>query len=84
MSQRKEHNLQAARGCPNYAACPICYGCENKAVHLYEVCQLCQVPIDSHNHTAKSYMIKRSNFKVKLTPETIEEIKKIDKEVIVH
>jgi predicted amidophosphoribosyltransferase len=82
MSKRQEQNRKLSRGCPNYSPCPICFACENKAVHLYEACQTCQVPIDSHNHVAKTYMIKRENFRTVLTPETAEEFAKLDADAV--
>lgn len=72
MSRKKEMWAKEAKGCPNYKPCPICFSCENKAVHLYEACMTCQVPIDHHNHVGKAWMIKRENFQVVTSEETLD------------
>lgn len=68
--QTRELRLKQANGCPWYDPCPICYNCMNKASHLYARCASCQVPHDAHTHRHRSYMIRRENFRISLTPET--------------
>lgn len=77
MSKKRDHFKTLAKGCPNYKPCPICYSCENKAVHLYSECEKCEVPWDHHNHTAKSYMIRRKNYALTLSHETKRDLGRI-------
>lgn len=53
--------------CHQYQPCPICNKCKNKASNLYVACQNCQIPICGHKQSDIERMIKRSNFKMKMT-----------------
>jgi predicted amidophosphoribosyltransferase len=77
MSRKREEMLKRSKGCPNYKPCPLCYSCENKATHLYVECESCEVPWDHHNHTAKSYMIKRPNFAIRVSEEAKEQLREL-------
>ena len=63
--------------CSRYNPCPICDKCLNKASHLYIRCQNCGIPICVHKHKDRITMIKRNNFKIKVTDETFEKIRNL-------
>ena len=67
--------------CPRYDPCPICNKCKNKASHLYVKCEVCQIPICVHKYKDKEFMIRRDNFKIPVSKETINKIKKVEEEV---
>ena len=67
--------------CPRYDPCPICDKCRAKASHLYKSCETCKIPICSHTYHDREMMIKRKNFIIDVTPEVMDMIKQIDKEV---
>lgn len=71
----QEEKLALSKGCSMYDACPICFNCINKAAHLYERCQSCEVPHDAHTHKHRSFLIRRENFAITVTPETGEKLK---------
>lgn len=60
--------------CPRYNPCPICDKCQNKASHLYVKCQLCQIPICTHKYHDRELMIRRNNFVLKVTKETMDKL----------
>lgn len=62
--------------CPRYDPCPICNKCLNKASHLYVKCAVCEIPICVHKYKDKEYMIRRDNFAINVSKDTMEEIKK--------
>lgn len=70
------------RTCKRYNPCPICSKCMNKASHLYVACQTCQIPICSHTYSDREKMIKRKNFTQYVSKEIMNEILRIEKEVI--
>ena len=61
--------------CPRYDPCPICNKCLNKASHLYVKCAVCEIPICVHKYKDKEYMIRRNNFSINVSKETMEAIK---------
>lgn len=63
--------------CVRYNPCPICDKCQNKASHLYVKCQTCDIPICVHKYKDRQFMIKRDNFKVNVSKETMEELIKL-------
>lgn len=67
-------NKECFMDCVRYNPCPICDKCQNKASHLYVKCQICQIPICTHKHKDRNFMIKRNNFKLKVSKETIEKL----------
>ena len=67
--------------CPRYDPCPICDKCRNKASHLYVSCQTCQIPICSHTYADRDNMIKRKNFVIYASKDTMDAIKMLDKEI---
>ena len=68
--------------CPRYDPCPICDKCRNKASHLFKACETCKIPICSHTYNDRANMIKRKNFTLFVEKETIDAIKKLDREVL--
>jgi hypothetical protein len=77
-----EEKEPKTKTCPRYNPCPICSKCLNKASHLYVSCQTCQIPICSHTYENRENMIKRKNFTQYVTKEIMDEIHRIDREVI--
>lgn len=69
MSAQKEQFHNLANGCEMYDPCPLCYKCQNKAIHLYRRCETCPVPHDAHTHKNRAFFIRRDNFRLTLTPE---------------
>lgn len=67
--------------CKMYEPCRICDKCLNKASHLYVKCQNCQIPICTHKHKDRVTMIKRANFKLKVSENTINNLKWLSKEL---
>ena len=67
--------------CPRYDPCPICDKCRNKASHLYVACQTCKINICCHTYSDRDKMIKRDNFVLPVSKETMDEIKKLAEEV---
>lgn len=67
--------------CKRYNPCPICDKCLNKASHLYVRCQNCQIPICTHKHKDRITMIKRKNFKIKVSDKTEEAFINLSKEI---
>lgn len=65
--------------CKMYEPCPLCDKCRNKASHLYVKCQSCEIPICTHTHADKAKMLKRDNFKVKVSKETYNKLVKMVK-----
>lgn len=63
-----------AKTCKMYNPCPICSKCLNKASHLYVKCQTCNIPICVHRYADRSKMIKRKNFEIKVSKETMKKI----------
>lgn len=72
-----EEHEPRAQHCNLYNPCPVCSKCSNKASNLYYECQECLIPMCTHKHEDKSFLIKRSNFKVEAT----EDVKKIFQEL---
>lgn len=64
--------------CSWYSRCPLCYKCMNVAEHLYRRCKRCGFSQDRCNHRdkQKNKMILRKNFKLTLTEETKDWIRK--------
>lgn len=85
LGRRNRDNFEAGepkfKSCPRYDPCPICDKCRAKASHLYVACQTCKIPICSHTYADRDRMIKRKNFEMIVTEETMNEIRAIDKEV---
>lgn len=77
-----EEHEPKTKTCPRYNPCPICSKCMNKASHLYVACQTCQIPICSHTYSDREKMIKRKNFTQYVSKEIMNEILRIEKEVI--
>ena len=69
MSAQKEQFREMAKGCEMYDPCPLCFKCQNKAIHLYKRCEGCPVPQDAHTHKNRAFFIRRENFGIKLTKE---------------
>ena len=67
--------------CTLYDPCPICDKCRAKASHLYVSCQTCKIPICSHTYNDRDKMIKRKNFTLMVTPEVMNTIKELEKEI---
>ena len=63
--------------CPRYDPCPICDKCRAKASHLYKACETCNIPICSHTYSDRENMIKRKNFTITVSKETMNEIKRL-------
>lgn len=63
--------------CNLYDPCPLCDKCRNKASHLYVRCQTCQIPICVHTHKDKEKMLRRSNFSVRVSEGTINNLSEI-------
>lgn len=61
--------------CNLYSPCHICNKCLNKASHLYVKCQNCGIPICTHKDKDRRTMIKRNNFKIKVSEETLNELR---------
>lgn len=82
LGSRNRDNYEAGerkfKTCPRYSGCPICDKCVNKASHLYVACQTCKIPICSHTYSDRDKMIKRKNFTVMVSQETMNAIKCID------
>lgn len=70
------------RTCPRYDPCPICDKCRAKASHLYKSCEICKIPICSHTYKDREKMIKRSNFTILVTEETMKMIEDTANKVI--
>lgn len=67
--------------CSLYNPCRICDKCLNKASHLYVRCQNCDIPICTHKHKDRVTMIKRKNFTIKVSENTLKELRKLSEEV---
>ena len=67
--------------CTRYDPCPICDKCRAKASHLYVSCQTCKIPICSHTYNDRDKMIKRKNFTLMVTPEVMNTITELEKEI---
>lgn len=82
LGRRNRDNFEAGepkfKTCPRYDPCPICDKCRNKASHLYVACQTCKIPICSHTYEDREKMIKRKNFTIPVTEETMNAIREID------
>lgn len=63
--------------CIRYNPCPICDKCQNKASHLYVKCQLCEIPICVHKYKDRDFMIKRKNFEIHVSKETMVELNRL-------
>ena len=74
-----EEHADCFTKCPRYDPCPICDKCQNKASHLYVKCQICQIPICTHKYHDRELMIRRNNFKINVSKETMEKIKELEK-----
>ena len=66
--------------CKMYNPCPICSKCLNKASHLYVKCQTCNIPICVHKHIDRKRMIKRDNFAIEVSKETMNKIEGLNYE----
>lgn len=66
--------------CKMYNPCAICHKCQNKASHLYVRCQSCQIPMCIHKHVNRMTMIKRDNFKINVSKEVIEKLRRLNEE----
>lgn len=67
--------------CIRYDPCPICDKCQNKASHLYVKCQTCQIPICVHKYHDRDFMIKRKNFKIYVSKDTMNQLDKLAEKV---
>lgn len=67
------------KDCPRYDPCPICDKCRAKGSHLYVACQTCKIPICSHTYEDRERMIKRENFVIKVSKETMNAIEELDR-----
>lgn len=72
-----EENDKCFMDCIRYSPCPICDKCLNKASHLYIKCQTCELPICTHKYNDRKLMIRRSNFKLKVSDTTFNELRKM-------
>ena len=85
LGSRNRDNYEAGepkfKSCPRYDPCPICDKCRAKASHLYVACQTCKIPICSHTYSDREKMIKRKNFIINVSEETMNTVKEIDKEI---
>lgn len=61
--------------CSLYEGCRICDKCLNKASHLYVRCQNCTIPICTHKHGDRVKMIRRENFKIKVSDKVLEKLR---------
>lgn len=66
--------------CSDYSPCRICYKCTNKASHLHVKCSNCNIPACIHTGANVNKMIKRKNFALKVSSDTLCKIKKMIKE----
>lgn len=69
--------------CSMYEPCAICDKCLNKASHLYVRCQNCQIPICTHKHSDRVFMIRRENFTINVNKEVEERIKNLSKKLLI-
>ena len=74
-----KENKNCFTNCPRYDPCPICNKCLNKASHLYVKCEVCQIPICVHKYKDRKYMIRRNNFKINVSKDTMNKIKEVEK-----
>ena len=81
LGRRNRDNYEAGepkfKTCPRYDPCPICDKCRAKASHLYKACETCNIPICSHTYSDRENMIKRKNFTITVSKETMNEIKRL-------
>lgn len=63
--------------CKMYDPCPICDKCNNKASHIYVRCQNCEIPICQHTYKDKCFMIRRSNFKLKVDNQVFQKLREL-------
>lgn len=63
--------------CSLYDPCRICSKCLNKASHLYVRCQNCGIPICTHKHKDRVTMIKRKNFAIKVSENTLKKLREL-------
>lgn len=77
-----EEEEKKFNSCYLYNPCPICDKCQNKASHLYVKCQTCKIPICTHTYKDRKFMIRRDNFKLNVSKEVEEKIKRKSDEVI--
>lgn len=54
-------------GCKTYDPCPICFKCKARAVHLYERCTRCQIPLCVHSQKETEHLIRPENFTSKVS-----------------
>ena len=87
LGSRNRDNYEAGerkfKTCPRYDPCPICDKCRAKASHLYVACQTCKIPICSHTYADRDKMIKRKNFTVMVSQETMKAIKHVDFDLMI-
>lgn len=76
-----DENKECFTKCIRYNPCPICDKCQSKASHLYVKCQLCEIPICTHKYKDRQYMIRRNNFKITASKETIDKLNSLSKQV---
>lgn len=69
-------------GCSMYYPCPICDKCLNKASHLYVRCENCGIPICVHTNKDKMTLIKRKNFKIKVSEKTFNILRNLSKDIL--
>lgn len=70
--------------CKMYDPCPICDKCRNKASHLYVRCQNCLIPMCAHTYANRAKMIRRQNFKLKVSKEIVIKLRELSKEVLTN
>lgn len=76
-SRREDYEEEKKRvNCNNYDQCPVCYKCINKAGHLYEQCERCNIPLCHHNHESRKKLIRPNNFVLVANDELKESILK--------
>ena len=72
-----DENKNCFTKCPRYNPCAICDKCQNKASHLYIRCQTCEIPICTHKYNDRVFMIKRKNFAITVSRETMAELNRL-------
>lgn len=70
-------NEKRLEQCSLYDPCRICDKCLNKASHLYVRCQNCTIPICTHKHKDRVRMIRRNNFKIKVSDKVLNELRRL-------
>lgn len=66
--------------CVRYNPCPICNKCQNKASHLYVKCQICEIPICVHKYIDRERMIRRKNFAMQVSKETMDKLQELEQQ----